>query len=187
MISYSSPDGQKVETVRVAIAGLALRATGYIVSPDAPAYGASYSIVVGNDGQTRRITVRCDDVRGERSLSLTRSPGAPWIAETVSGSAPQPALADAVDIYISGSAFSASLPIRRVGLQSTVGSEGEVTVASIALPDLTLAPVVHRGRTEAVSEDGAEIDYTGSYGHRKVWVDAEGILTGTEGLTERIS
>lgn len=186
MISYTSPDGRKVESVRVAVSGLALRATGYIVSTQDPAYGASYSIVVDTEGRTRRITVRCDDVSGERSLSLTRSPGGPWIAESVAGSSPLPALSDAVDVFVVDSAFSSSLPVRRLALHQTAGAEAEITVASISLPDLTVTPEVHRGHNESVTDDGALIAYYGPYGERSVVVDRDGLFVRTDGLIERV-
>lgn len=176
MLSYSSPDGTTVETVRVSYSGLALRATGYIVSTRDPAYGASYSIVVDAEGRTKRITVRCDDVDGERSLTLTRHVDGPWIAETVAGSTPLPALSAAIDVYIADSAFSASLPVRRLGLHRQAGAEAELTVASISLPDLAVTPIVHRGRTEAVDGDGAHIAYAGTYGQRTVTVDPDGLF-----------
>jgi hypothetical protein len=186
MISYSSPDGRKVESVRVAVSGLALRATGYIVSTQDPAYGASYSIVVDAEGRTRRITVRCDDVSGERSLSLTRSQGGPWIAESVAGSSPVPALSEAVDVFVADSAFSASLPVRRLGLHQAVGSEAEITVASISLPDLTVTPEAHHGRNESVTADGALIAYSGRNRERTVVVDGDGLFVRAEGLIERV-
>lgn len=186
MISFASPDGHKVESVRVAVSGLALRATGYIVSTDSPAFGASYSIVVDGDGRTRRIAVRCDDVTGERSLSLTRSPGGPWIADSVSGSVTMPELSDAADVFLIDSAFSASLPVRRLGLHTSPGSEADVTVAAISLPDLTVRPAVHHGRTREITEDGAVIDYSGSFGERTLLVSADGLFARPEGLIERV-
>jgi hypothetical protein len=186
MISYTSADGRKVESVRVAVSGLALRATGYIVSAQDPAYGASYSVVVDAEGRTRRITVRCDDVSGERSLSLTRSRGGPWIVESVAGSSPLPALAEAVDAFISDSAFSVSLPVRRLAMHRTAGAEAEITVASISLPDLTVTPQVHHGRTESVSDDGALIAYSGQNRERTVVVDDDGLFVRAEGLSERV-
>lgn len=186
MISYASPDGRQVETVRVATAGLALRATGYIVSAGEHAYGASYSVVADAEGRSRRMTVRSDDADGERSLSLTRSPGGPWIAETATGSVPQPALDDAVDIYLVGSAFAASLPIRRLRLNAEVGAETEVTVASISLPGLVVTPVLHRGRNESVDADGARIAYSGPFGDRVLLVDADGLFASSDGLMARL-
>jgi hypothetical protein len=186
MLSYSSPDGRQVETVRVALSGLALRATGYIVSAGEHPYGASYSVAVDSEGRSRRMTVRSVDSDGERSLSLTRSPGGPWVAETATGSVPQPALDEAVDIYLVGSAFAASLPIRRLGLATEQGASVEVTVASISLPGLVVTPVVHRGSNESVDTNGARIAYSGSFGDRSLMVDADGLFVSSEGLMARL-
>jgi hypothetical protein len=186
MVSYSSPDGSQVETVRVALSGLALRATGYIVSAGDRAYGASYSMVVDNEGRTRRITVRCDDADGERSLAVTRSPGGPWVVESPTGSHPLPELDDAVDVYLAGSAFAASLPIRRLGLHQEVGRDVAVTVASISLPGLVVTPVQHHGRNESVHPDGARIAYSGPFGQRQFVVDADGLFVSSEGLMSRL-
>jgi hypothetical protein len=186
MISYSSPDGRQVESVRVAISGLALRATGYIVSAGQHPYGASYSVVVDNEGRSRRMTVRSDDADGERSLALTRSPGGPWVAETATGSVPQPDLDEATDIYLVGSAFAASLPVRRLALATEHGASADVTVASISLPGLVVTPVVHQGRNESVDEDGARIAYSGPFGDRVVVVDHDGLFVSSEGLMARL-
>mgnify|MGYP001141246736 CR=1 FL=1 len=186
MISYASPDGRQVETVRVALAGLALRATGYIVSAGEHPYGASYSVVVDSEGRSRRMTVRSDDVDGERSLSLTRSPGGPWVAETATGSAPQPDLDEAVDIYLVGSAFAASLPIRRLRLGADESESAEVTVASISLPGLVVSPVLHHGRSESVGPAGARIAYRGPFGDRLLLVDGDGLFSSSEGLMARL-
>ncbi len=186
MISYSSPDGRQVETVRVALSGLALRATGYIVSAGERPYGASYSVVVDAEGRSRRMTVRSDDEAGERSLSLTRSPGGPWVTETPTGSQPQPDLDSAVGIYLVGSAFAVSLPIRRLGLQTEAGREEDLTVASISLPGLVVTPVVHHVRNESVDADGARIAYAGPFGDRELVVDADGLFVSSEGLMSRL-
>lgn len=187
MLSYASPDGAKIETVRVAYSGLALRATGYIVSTREPMYGASYSVAVDAMGRTKRITLRTDDVAGERSLTLTRPEGGPWIAETATGSVPQPLLAAAQDVYVADSAFFVSLPVRRLGLHTTVGAEAEVTVASISLPDLTVTPHVHHGLTDAIGEDGVHLTYTGSYREGHVTVDSEGLFVSIAGRTARVA
>lgn len=186
MISFSSPDGRKVEAVRVAVSGLALRATGYIVSTEDPAFGASYSIVVDGEGRTRRIAVRCDDATGERSISLTRSPGGPWIADSVSGSEPMPQLGDATDVFLIDSAFSASLPVRRLGLYTTPDAKTDVTVAAISLPDLAVRASVHHGHTREVTDKGAVIDYSGPFGERTVLVDAEGLFARPADAVERV-
>lgn len=187
MLTYSSSDGLTVETVRVSLSGLAIRATGYIVSAKQPAFGASYSIVVDGEGRTRRITVRCDDASGARSLSLTRSPGGPWVAESAAGSAPMQQLGEAVDVYIADSGFSASLPVRRLGLHTQVGAEAEVTVARINLPDLSVVPDTQHGRIESVTDTETLIAYSGADGKRTVAVDTDGLLVRSDGHISRVS
>ncbi len=186
MISYASPDGRQVETVRVAMSGQALRATGYIVSTGERPYGASYSVMVDAQGRSRRMTVRSDDADGERSLSLSRSPGGPWVTETATGSHPRPELDPAVGIYLVGSAFAASLPIRRLGLHTEAGLEEDLLVASISLPALEVTPVRHHLRNESVGEDGSRIAYSGPFGDRELLVDRDGLFVSSEGLMSRL-
>lgn len=185
MICYSSPDGRNVETVRVVLSGRGMRATGYIVSASHGAYGASYVLIADAAGLSRRLTVRCSNAEGERSLSLTRSPGGPWLAEGPGGATPLPALASAHDIYLGGSAFTASLAIRRLGLHESVG-EATVTVASISMPSLAVHPVEHHGRTESVDDEGAKIAYSGPFGDRTILVDRDGLLIASPGLAARL-
>lgn len=185
MISYTSPDGRQVETVRVAISDLALRATGYIVCAGPHGYGATYSLVVDPEGCTRRVAVRSDDGDGERSLTLTRATDGPWIGEDITGSTPMTALNGALDVYLVGSAFAASLPIRRLGLH-TGGGETAVTVASIALPSLEVSAVEHRGAFIGADDDGATIAYTGQFGSRDLRVDTDGVFLAADGLSRRV-
>lgn len=185
MLSYASPDGNQHETVRVLLTERDLRATGYIVSTGEFTYGASYSATVALDGSTRRISVRCDNVDGERSLTLTRSAGGPWLAGGPSGDSPMPQLDAADDIYLGGSAFAVSLAVRRLVLQRKV-SEATVTVASISLPSLTVKAVEHHGRVLSVDENGARIAYSGPFGDRLITVDRDGLLVEVEGLAHRV-
>lgn len=188
MISYSSPDGRQVEAVRIVTSGLALRANGYIVSAGTRRYGASYSVLTDAEGRCRRISVRSDDEAGERSISLTRSAGGPWVLESATGSEPVAELDEAVDVFLDGSAFAASLTVRRLGLHREEGAAAKVTVASISLPSLTVRPVVHSGRNVGIDEatGNIRVDYSGSYGERDLTVDADGFFVAGDGLTARI-
>lgn len=186
LLSYRALDGRQLETVRVDTSGSSLRATGYVISTGHSSYGTTYSLVVDDEGRSRRMSVRCDDASGQRSVSLTRSPGGPWIFETITGSETHGELDDATDVYLVGSAFAVSLPIRRLHLHETVGAQAEVTVASIHLPDLTVQPVVHSGVCEQIDADGqALINYSGPYGDRQLLIDSDGYFVGTPGLSQR--
>ena len=185
MLSYSSPDGQQVETVRVLLSPREIRATGYLVSTGESTYGASYSIGADLDGSNQRISVRCDNVEGERSLTLTRSSGGPWLAGGPSGDSPMPQLNAANDIYLGGSAFAVSLAVRRMVMQRKV-TEAAVVVAAISLPSLSVKAVEHYGRVLSTDENGAKIAYSGPFGDRLITVDHDGLLVEVEGLAQRL-
>ncbi len=186
MLTYTSPDGHHLETVRVVLTERGVRAAGFIVSAGKLTYGASYSVIADADGYTRRATVRCVTADGERSLTLTRSPDGPWLAEGAGGTAtPVPELAPALDVYLGGSPFSASLAIRRLNLQAEP-AEHTVTVAAISLPSLTVKPVEHHARTVSVDDNGATISYSGPFGDRNITVDTEGLFVESAGLATRL-
>lgn len=186
MLSYASPDGNQRETVRVLLSERELRATGYIVSTGESIYGASYSVATSLDGASHRISVRCDNAEGERSLTLTRSSGGPWLARGPGGDSPMPQLDAATDIYLGGSAFAASLAIRRFILRRETAPEATVTVASISLPSLSVKAVEHHGRVLSADGDGEKIDYSGPFGDRLITVDRDGLLVEVEGLAHRL-
>jgi hypothetical protein len=133
-----------------------------------------------------RISIRCDNAEGERSLTLSRSPGGPWLAGGPGGESPLPQLDAATDIYLGGSAFAVSLAVRRLVLRGDA-TEGQVTVtvASISLPSLTVKAVEHRGRVLSADADGARIAYSGPFGDRTITVDRDGLLVEVEGLAHR--
>jgi hypothetical protein len=185
MLSYESPDGHQAETVRVILTGRELRATGYLVSTGELVYGAMYTLAADNDGTSRRISVRCDNAEGERSLTLTRSAGGPWLAGGPGGESPMPQLAGATDIYLGGSAFAVSLAVRRFWLQRKT-EEVTVTVASVSLPGLAVKAVEHHGRFLSLDDSGGKIAYSGPFGDRLMTVDGDGLLTEVEGLARRL-
>ena len=99
------------------------------------------------------LTVRSDSISSERGLSMTRTPGGPWL-DGAGKSPPQPELDLAVDIDLTASAFTNSLAIRRLGLHTPSGDE-EITVAEVAIPELGVEAVKQRYRTVERIDDGA--------------------------------
>jgi hypothetical protein len=69
--------------------------------------GASYRAVLGADWTFQSLFIRRTD---ERTLDLTREPNGQWL---INGR-PAPELAGCVDIDISGTPFTNTLPMRRV-------------------------------------------------------------------------
>ena len=183
-LSWSSDDGRRLETVRVVITERGLRASGYLIVVGRVSLGASYSLLCDSTGRTRRLTVRSDSLTSERGLSLTRTPGGPWL-DGAGKSPPMPDLDVAFDIDVNASAFTNSLAIRRLGLHQRYGEES-ITVAEIAVPDLTVEPVQHRYKTIAVTADGARIDHHGPSGHHEITVDRQGFVLNVPNLSYRL-
>lgn len=185
ILSWSSRDGQRLETVRAVITERGLRANGYIIDAGQDAYGGSYSLLIDAKGRTRRLSAQSDSVEGERHLSLTRTPGGPWVVESTSGSNPLYALNDAVDIDLDASTFSHSLPLRRLaalGLDRDLGREQTVVVACISFPTLAVRAVAHHYtfRTDGV------VSYRGPDGEVDLTIDERRFVIDFPGSARRL-
>ena len=90
-----------------------------------------------------------------------------------------------MDIDLTASAFSNSLAIRRLGLHRRSGEES-VIVAEVGVPDLGVAPVEHRYRTVAVTDDGAKIHHHGPAGDHDITVDRHGFVIDLPHLSYRL-
>jgi uncharacterized protein len=183
-LTWSSDDGRRLETVRVVITERGLRANGYIVVAGRSSFGASYSVLCDAIGRTRRLTVRSDSITSERGLSMTRTPGGPWL-DGAGKAPPQPELNLAVDVDLAASAFTNSLAIRRLGLHYRRGDE-EITVAEVDIPRLGVAAVKQRYRTVDVTSAGARIDYDGAAGPHRLTVDRLGFVVDVPHLSYRL-
>jgi len=184
LLTWSSDDGRRLETVRIVVTERGMRASGYLVVVGRHSFGASYSVLCDAAGRTRRLTIHSDSSFTERGLSLTRTPGGPWL-DGAGKSPPLPELDLAFDIDLTASAFTNSLAIRRLGLHRRFGDESFV-VAEVGVPDLAVGPIVHRYRTTAVTDDGAKITHDGPAGHHEITVDAEGFVIDLPHLSYRL-
>ena len=183
-LAWSSDDGRRLETVRIVLTERGLRASGHLVVVGRHSFGASFSVLCDAVGRTRRLTVQSDSALIERALSLTRTPGGPWL----DGAGKSPPMADldiALDIDLTASAFTNSLAIRRLGLHRRYGDE-EVMVAEVSMPDLRVRPLVHRYRTITVSDDGARINHQGPAGTHDITVDQLGFVIDLPHLSYRL-
>jgi len=183
-LTWSSDDGRRLETVRIVVTERGLRASGYLVVVGRHSFGASFSVLCDAAGRTRRLTVQSDSALTERGLSLTRTPGGPWL-DGAGKSPPIPELDRALDIDLTASAFTNSLAIRRLGLFHQYGEES-ITVTEIRVPDLSVAPIVHHYKTIALTADGARIDHQGPSGHHEITVDRDGFVIDLPHLSYRL-
>jgi hypothetical protein len=183
-LTWSSDDGRRLETVRIVVTERGLRASGHVIVVGRYSYGASYSILCDAQGRTRRLTVQSESALTERGLSLTRTPGGPWL-DGAGKSPPLPELDLAVDIDLTACAFTNSLTIRRLGLHRRYGDES-VTVAEVGVPDLAVGPIMHRYTTAEIADTGARIVHHGPAGVHDISVDAEGFVIDLPHLSYRL-
>lgn len=186
VLSWSSRGGRRLETVRAVITERGLRANGYLVDAGAEPYGGSFSLLVDAKGRTRRLSAQSDSIEGERHLSLTRTPGGPWVVESTSGSNPLYVLNDAVDIDLDASTFSHSLPLRRLamlGHDQDLDRELTVVVACVSFPTLAVRPVAHHYtfRTDGV------VSYRGPDAEGDLTVDDHDFVVDFPGSSRRVS
>ena len=182
--TWSSDDGRRLETVRVVMTERGLRASGYLVRVGKKSFGASYSVLCDAAGRTRRVTLHSDSAVTERGLSLTRTPGGPWL-DGAGKSPPMPDLDLAFDVDFVASVFSNSLAVRRLGLHRRLGQES-VVVTEVDFPDLTVEPVVHHYRTVEFDEHGARLRHQGPNGHQEFTVDREGFVLDVAHVSYRL-
>lgn len=185
VLSWSSHDGRRLETVRAVITERGLRANGYIIDAGEDAYGGSYSLLADAKGRTRRLSAQSDSIEGERHLSLTRSPGGPWVVESTSGSNPLYALNDAADIDLDASTFSHSLPLRRLsarGADTDLDREQTVVVACVSFPTLAVRAVEHHYTFRAAGV----VSYRGPDGAAELTVDAQHFVVDFPGSARRL-
>lgn len=174
---------------------------------DAPGW-EHLGLHVGNDGvdadglvvsvEKQRIfrlhyQVRCDSewrcrnaelaLLGEERgrLRLTKQGSGPWLSNGL----PVERSEAAVDIDISATPFTNTLPIRR--LRMSRGQSTEISALYILVPDLSVSVVAQSYRCLEKSQKEGTYIYRGLDGHEyRVTVDAEGLVTEYEGLFKTI-
>jgi hypothetical protein len=164
---------ESLERLHVEV-GEQIRATSVI---DSERGRYSYELLCDADWSFRAI--RIEAASGERALEIVADGSADW---TVDGEW-RSDLDECVDIDLSGSPFTNSLPIRRLGL--AVDDEADLVVAWVDLGELSVVPDPQRYtrvddrvyRFESLDSD-FEADLT---------VDADGIVLEYPGLFERLS
>jgi len=114
-----------------------------------------------------------------RQLDVSRDADGAW---AVDGGA-RPDLADAVDVDLSFSPFTNTLPIRRLGL--AVGSAADLVTAYVDGDTFEVSPDPQRYTrldTDRYVYESRDGDF-----HREITVDAEGVVVDYPGLFSRIA
>lgn len=153
-------------------------------------------VLVVEDGDALRLryTVRCDSrwrvrgvevsfVDGGRGLSLTADGEGHWFDG--SGAA-VPALDDCVDVDITATPLTNTLPIRRLALER--GESADIKVAYVTIPDLRVAPDEQRYTCLEADAAGGRyrFEQVGSGFTAVLQVDADGLVEDYPGLFKRV-
>ncbi|WP_082393637.1 putative glycolipid-binding domain-containing protein [Nocardia arizonensis] len=182
ILTWRSPNGTRMESVRVTVNGNRIRAAGRMIGgacDEHPAFSASYDLVTDENGVTKRLSLRTTTAAGERHASIARDEEDYWLVDA-GGSHVRSTFAGALDVDVVLSPFFNTLPIRRFGLQHAV-EDVHVPVVYVRLPDLL---VQEAGLVYSSGADG--ISVLSPVSSATVTVDADGFLLNYPGLAERI-
>ena len=143
----------------------------------------SYEIRVDRSWKVQECIIRNLD-SAHRSIKLQADGMGHWVDAT---SASLPALDGCLDVDISVTPFTNTLPIRRLSLQP--GQSTDIVVAYITVPDLEVKPAQQRYTCLKSSTNGSLYRYEGvtTGFSREISVDAEGLVIDYPEIWQRIS
>jgi hypothetical protein len=164
-------------------------AAGLIVSREAVLFRADYTILYDSKWCTRGVGIFLlkDFNQAVDNSSRTLVIKADGLGHWTTGEGePVPLLDGCLDVDISASAFTNTLPIRRLNL--AVGESAELIVAYIALPELTLRVdkqrytfLERRELNDVYRYEGLTTDFVAD-----IVVDRDGLVVDYPGLFKRV-
>lgn len=148
-------------------------------------FAVSYRLECDRDWRVRSLVVELVD--RERALALRSDGAGGW---TKNDGEPLPALDDAIDVDLSATAFTNTLPVRR--LKFSHGHSETITVAYIDVPELTLERAEQRYTCLESAADGARylfesVSDDGSVGYSaELELDGDGLVIHYPGYARRV-
>ena len=170
-------DGQGLQHVLLKEIGGRFLAEGSIIVLGNPAFAGEFKIECDAGWRVRRAEITL--VGRKQPLLLTADGEGNWLDAAAT---PLPELRGAIDVDLSASPFTNTLPIRRCNL--AIGESVDITTAYVAFPELTLAPNPQRyTRLDArrYRYDSRDSDFT-----REIEVDDDGLVVNYPGLFRRL-
>ena len=164
--------GPGIEHLALRRDGEAILAEGAVVGDG---FGAFYSIRCDHAWRVRHAVV---EVAGRGRIELSADGAGSW--QDGQG-VPIPALAGCIDIDLTASCFTNTLPIRRLG--DALAARQAIDVAYVWIPELTVEPA-----RQAYTRLGANLvrfESIGSGFHADLQVDDEGLVVRYPGLFRR--
>ncbi|MFL6634858.1 MAG: putative glycolipid-binding domain-containing protein [Massilia sp.] len=175
---WATEQGGGLEHVELDTGDAGVTAEGVLIGPaGGRLFACSYLLRCDEQWRVRGIDVH---VAGKGSVSLRADGAGNWLD---AGGTPLPALQGCTDVDLSGSPFTNTLPIRRLG--DALDERQEIRVAYIDLPKLDVQPAAQayarvapdRVRFESLSRPfAADLD-----------IDDDGLVLRYEGLFTRVA
>lgn len=172
---WSAWDHSGLEVAHVSVSPAGIQLVGELSAEPGVRPWAQYAIAC--DAAWRTLDVRIQLVDG-RSLALGSDGAGTW---TVDG-APAPLLAGAVDVDLSGTPMTNTLPIRRLGLR--IGDRARIACAYVDLPSLAVS--LDPQRYTRLSERRYHFESPASGFARDLDVDDDGLVVSYPGLFRRV-
>jgi hypothetical protein len=168
-------DDSGLDECRFTAAALGLVLKGEISAEPGDRPWCRYAIACGPDGRTRSVSV---DLADGRPLRLASDGAGAWTRD----GQPAPDLAGAVDVDLSGTPATNSLPIRRLGLR--IGDRARIAVAYVDLPSLAVR--LEAQRYTRLSEGRYHFESAAHGFARDIEVDGDGLVVSYPGLFRRV-
>lgn len=152
-VIWTGPDGAGLEHLRLISDDEGLLADGMFVgrTDDLAPFRLHYLLRLSSAWELRAITLRllAGETDGGREVSFTLDTTGTWLN---AGDAPVPELGGCHEVDFQTSAFTKTLPIRRLALSP--GESAEISVAYVEVPLMRVRPV--RQRYTCIEAMGAE-------------------------------
>jgi uncharacterized protein len=182
-LEWEALDWPGLEHVVVSADAAGLRADGQLVlgPPVGPAR-VTYQLNCDASWRVTRLTISTARAGGSRTLTLSADPDGHWLAD----GQPRPDLDGCIDVDISLTPMTNTLPIRR--LTWAPGIPQDFDVAYVSAPDLTVRRASQRYTllSPGASDDTATYRYESGSFRADLTLDGDGFVSDYPGLWRQI-
>ena len=168
-------DGSGLDECRVSVAAAGVELKGEIAAEPGDRPWCRYAVSCDPSWRTRAVSV---DLADGRRLRLASDGAGAWTRD----GQPAPDLAGAVDVDLSGTPATNTLPVRRLGLG--IGDRARIPVAYVELAGLAVR--LEAQRYTRLAEGRYHFEAPSHGFARDVEVDADGLVVSYPGLFRRV-
>lgn len=183
LITWRGVDTDRLEQVRLHVAGARIKAYGRIIAAataDQEAFSASYELVTNDAGVTKRLSIHLLRASGETQLGISRDEEDQWLVQS-GGETTRSDFNGAEDVDLALSPMFNALPIRRRGLTAAGAGTVEVPVVYVYLPSTQVEPA-----TLQYTAGSAGVGVVSPVAQSTLSVDENGFVVDYPGLATRV-